>query len=210
MRRKTTLRLAWLLTCLLALTLALAGCGKAKGPSKDADGQVTVTKVEADVEEVEDEVLEAPELRGGSSRAATEADDRADEAGQGAVEGTNDTSPPAAAIDENGTYTSKDEVALYLNTYGHLPSNYVTKDEAEDAGWKSRGKTLDKVLPGMSIGGDRFGNREGKLPKASGRTWRECDIDYHGGSRNAKRIVYSSDGLIYYTDNHYKSFERLY
>ena len=116
-----------------------------------------------------------------------------------------------AAIAEDDTYTSKDDVALYIHTYGHLPSNFVTKDEAEDAGWKTEGLSLDEACPGKSIGGDRFGNREGKLPKKKGRTWYECDIDYHGGrSRGAKRIVYSSDGLVYYTEDHYKTFEQLY
>ncbi len=117
----------------------------------------------------------------------------------------------SSEIAEGGTYTSKDEVAYYLHTYGHLPSNYVTKDEAEDAGWKTGGKSLAEACPGKSIGGDRFGNREGKLPKAKGRTWYECDIDYNGErSRNAKRILYSNDGLIYYTEDHYKTFEQLY
>ncbi len=115
-----------------------------------------------------------------------------------------------SAVDEKGTYTSKEDVALYLHTYGHLPSNYITKDEAQDAGWKTEGLDLNEACPGKSIGGDRFGNREGRLPKAKGRTWYECDIDYKGGSRGAKRIVYSSDGLIYYTDDHYKTFEQLY
>ena len=102
-------------------------------------------------------------------------------------------------------------MAYYLHTYGHLPSNYVTKDEAEDAGWKTENKSLAEACPGKSIGGDRFGNREGKLPKAKGRTWYECDIDYNGErSRNAKRILYSNDGLIYYTEDHYKTFEQLY
>lgn len=124
---------------------------------------------------------------------------------------TSDEATSDQAIAEDGTYTSKEEVALYLHTYGHLPDNYVTKDEAEDAGWKTEGLSLDEACPGKSIGGDRFGNREGKLPSAKGRTWYECDIDYDGGrSRNAKRIVYSSDGLIYYTEDHYKSFEQLY
>lgn len=117
----------------------------------------------------------------------------------------------SSEITENGTYTSKDEVAYYLHTYGHLPSNYVTKDEAEDAGWKTENKSLAEACPGKSIGGDRFGNREGKLPKAKGRTWYECDIDYNGErSRNAKRILYSNDGLISYTEDHYKTFEQLY
>ena len=111
--------------------------------------------------------------------------------------------------DEHGSYTSKEDVALYLHTYGHLPDNYITKREAEDLGWRS-GVTLDKAAPGMSIGGSRFGNYEGHLPDKKGRTWYECDIDYVRGGRNAKRIVYSNDGLIYYTDDHYNTFEQLY
>lgn len=110
---------------------------------------------------------------------------------------------------EDGTYTDKDNVALYLNTYAHLPKNYITKDEAKALGWQGD-TTLDKVAPGMSIGGDKFGNREGLLPKESGRQYYECDIDYVKGSRNAKRIVYSNDGLIYYTEDHYNTFTLLY
>lgn len=117
--------------------------------------------------------------------------------------------PPAQAIDEDGRYDAKDEVALYINTYGRLPGNYITKAQAAKLGFDNRQTTLDQVAPGQSIGGDRFGNYEGLLPAVPGRTWRECDIDYRGGTRGAKRIVFSSDGLIYYTADHYKTFERL-
>lgn len=113
------------------------------------------------------------------------------------------------AIAEDGSYTSKDEVALYIHTYGHLPENYITKDEAYDLGWQSEG-TLDEVAPGKSIGGDYFGNYDGILPDKPGRDYHECDIDYVSGNRNAKRIVYSNDGNIYYTEDHYNSFEHLY
>lgn len=113
------------------------------------------------------------------------------------------------AIAEDGSYTSKDEVALYIHTYGHLTENYITKDEAYDLGWKSEG-TLDEVAPGMSIGGDYYGNYEGVLPDEPGREYHECDIDYESGNRNGKRIVYSNDGNIYYTEDHYNSFEHLY
>ena len=113
------------------------------------------------------------------------------------------------AIAEDGSYTSKDEVALYIHTYGHLPENYITKEEAYDLGWKSEG-TLDEVAPGMSIGGDYYGNYEGVLPDEPGREYHECDIDYESGNRNGKRIVYSNDGNIYYTEDHYNSFEHLY
>ena len=113
-------------------------------------------------------------------------------------------------IDESSSYTSRDDVALYLHTYGHLPPNFLTKDEARSRGWDASKGNLQDVAPGMSIGGDRFGNREGLLPDQKGRQYYECDIDYDGGRRNAKRIVFSNDGLIFYTDDHYASFEQLY
>ena len=113
-------------------------------------------------------------------------------------------------IREDGIYTSKEDVALYLYTYHKLPSNYVTKDRAKDMGWVASKGNLQDVCDNCSIGGDRFGNREGKLPKKDGRVYYECDIDYHGGIRNEKRIVYSSDWLIYYTQDHYNTFELLY
>ena len=114
------------------------------------------------------------------------------------------------SITEDGTYTSKEEVALYIHTYGKLPSNYVTKKDAQAAGWDNKKGNLQKVIPGASIGGDRFGNYEGLLPDKKGRKYYECDIDYDGGYRGAKRIIYSNDGLIFYTEDHYKSFETLY
>ncbi len=113
-------------------------------------------------------------------------------------------------VNEDGEYTSKDEVALYIHLYNHLPSNFITKNEAKDLGWDSSKGNLHKVAPGKSIGGDKFGNREGLLPKKDGRVYYECDIDYKKGSRNAKRIVFSNDGLIYYTEDHYETYELLY
>ena len=113
------------------------------------------------------------------------------------------------AIDENGTYTSKEDVALYVHTYGHLPSNYIDKREAEAAGWKSVSGNLWDVCPGKSICA-YFGNYEGKLPKKKGRKWTECDIGFKGKSRGSKRLIFSNDGLIYYTGDHYETFEQLY
>ena len=115
----------------------------------------------------------------------------------------------ALSVEEDGWYDSRDEVALYIHTFGRLPGNYVTKREARNAGWENG--SLEKFFPGCSIGGDVFQNREGLLPKAKGRTYYECDIDTAGQkSRGAKRIVFSDDGLIYYTDNRYESFTLLY
>lgn len=113
-------------------------------------------------------------------------------------------------VEESGEYTSKEEVAAYIYLYEHLPSNYITKDEAKELGWVSKEGNLGEVAPGKSIGGDYFGNYEELLPEEDGREYRECDIDSDGGYRGAKRIVYSNDGLIYYTEDHYESFELLY
>ena len=107
----------------------------------------------------------------------------------------------SAAIDEDGIYESKEDVALYLHTYGKLPKNFVTKSEYNAAGKPAN----------LCCGGDRFYNKEGLLPNKSGRLYYECDIDTYGiTSRGAKRIVYSNDGLIYYTGDHYASFTLLY
>lgn len=115
-----------------------------------------------------------------------------------------------AEIREDASYTSKEEVAEYLFLYGHLPDNFITKKEAKALGWVSSEGNLAKVAPGKSIGGDYFGNYEGNLPEKEGREYHECDIDSDGGYRGAKRIVYSNDGLIYYTEDHYETFELLY
>ena len=114
------------------------------------------------------------------------------------------------AISEDGTYTSKEDVAEYLHTYGHLPSNFIKKKAAQKLGWVSSEGNLWDVAPGMSIGGDYFGNYEGILPESNDRDYYECDIDFDGSYRGAKRIVYSNDGLIYYTEDHYETFELLY
>lgn len=122
---------------------------------------------------------------------------------------TPDQTTPPPPLDEDGSYTSKEDVALYIHIYGKLPSNFITKSQARKLGWNSGG--LEKYAPGKCIGGDRFGNYEGLLPTAPGRTYTECDIDTLGkSSRGAKRIVFSNDGLIYYTDDHYESFTLLY
>jgi len=80
-----------------------------------------------------------------------------------------------AQIDEDGSYTTKDDVALYIHTYGHLPDNFITKKDAQALGWP--GGSLEPYAPGKCIGGSRFGNYEGLLSEADGRTYTECDID---------------------------------
>ncbi len=119
------------------------------------------------------------------------------------------TATPTSAIDEDGWYYSKEDVALYIYTYGKLPENFITKSEAQDLGWS--GGSVERYKDGAAIGGDKFGNYEGLLPKKNGRKYYECDIDTNGkSSRGAKRIIFSNDGLIYYTSDHYESFTLLY
>ena len=113
------------------------------------------------------------------------------------------------AIEEDGTYTTKEDVARYIHTYGHLPENFITKKQAQALGWE--GGSLEPYAPGKCIGGSRFGNYEGTLPEKDGRTYTECDIDTLGAEkRGGKRIVFSNDGLVYYTEDHYETFELLY
>ncbi len=131
------------------------------------------------------------------------------ELGRTELGGTESEEVVTSVIFEDGVYTSKEDVARYISEFGHLPQNFITKKEAQALGWP--GGSLEKYAPGKCIGGDRFGNYEGLLPEEKGRKYYECDIDTLGkDKRGAKRIIYSNDGLIFYTDDHYKSFTQLY
>ena len=171
-----------LLALLLALSmlLGLAGCGDV-GIIGGADGDTLIIAGDDQYRIEEDQAGELP-------------DEYPEE---------------EAPIDEDGWYYSAEDVALYLHTYGRLPDNFITKDEARDLGWD--GGSVEEYAPGYAIGGDKFGNREGLLPRADGRQYYECDIDTDGrSSRGARRLVFSNDGLIYYTEDHYESFTLLY
>ena len=177
---------ALLLAFLLALSLAACAVTPQSAPADEPLPELTL-------------LPDAPEDAAAPSAETDEADAQA---------------PPAdeqeeAALPEDGVYDSKEDVALYLHLYGHLPDNYITKKEAEALGWS--GGSLEPYAPGKCIGGSRFGNYEGLLPAAEGRKYTECDIDTLGAERRgAKRIVFSNDGLIYYTGDHYETFELLY
>lgn len=105
--------------------------------------------------------------------------------------------------------TSFDDVAAHVSKTGQLPSNFITKAEAQGLGWNPKLGNLDVVAPGKSIGGDVFKNTEGLLPKAPGRTWYEADINYTGGFRGTDRLLYSNDGLLFKTTDHYKTFTQI-
>ncbi len=132
--------------------------------------------------------------------------DEGNDSGNAAGSGETVTVQQQAGIAEGGAYTSRDDVALYLHTYGHLPANFITKNEARALGWEGGG--LEAFAPGKCIGGDYFGNYEGLLPDGN---YHECDIDTLGSrSRGAKRLIYDDTGHIYYTEDHYGSFVQLY
>lgn len=202
----------WLMMTLMIL-FGVVGCGsnmisEEKAQALQAAGEVVEAMLEA-AEATDDEREAAQDTRTeqttdvgkASETEQTTASDKTTEPEQ--VAHTDE-------LDEHGSYTSKDAVAAYIHTYGHLPDNYITKRDAEELGWNSKEGNLWEVAPGKSIGGSKFGNYEGLLPEKKGRKYFECDIDYEGGYRGAKRIIYSNDGLIFYTDDHYESFEQLY
>lgn len=129
------------------------------------------------------------------------------------VSGDTATDPvTGAAVARDGTYTSRDEVALYIHAFGDVPGNYITKSRARRQGWVASEGNLWDVCPGMSIGGGGFENIEDELPVDydPDRTWKECDIGYEGGYRGPERLVYSDDGYIFYTGDHYETFTQLF
>lgn len=194
-----TIRKLSALLLALVMVFGLAACAvdqeKAAEAVQFAAEVISEAAEQAEAEETEMPAQEAPAAAEEETETAAEEDPAA------APEGA-----PEAPIEEDGWYTSREDVALYLYTYGRLPGNFITKNEAKALGWSGGG--LDDYADGKSIGGDRFGNYEGILPDGD---YHECDIDtMHASSRGAKRIVYSSDGRIYYTGDHYESFELLY
>ncbi len=186
------------LAVVMMLSVVL-GCG-GKKTAQPAPSQTKITEVQNKEK---------------SNAAAEKTKQKDDKQQKQAFSKTNDPAGSTVAtgakvkVEKGKTYTDKDHVAAYIHVYKTLPPNYITKGQAGKLGWKKEG-TLDKVAPGKSIGGDRYNNYEKKLPDKQGRTWKECDIDYVKGNRNAKRICFSNDGLIYYSASHYRDFVRLY
>lgn len=210
-----------LLLMMMVLTTSLfTGCGIVEiVPDSEETQGLTISEVESgSSEDVLESLLSESETDYLTSESESEAVGQEQAEAVVPVEtiaaesetGSGSSGQGQSGIDRNGSYTSKDEVALYLHIYGELPSNFITKQEAEDLGWNSSKGNLWKVADGKSIGGSYFGNYEEKLPKKKGRKYYECDINYDGGYRGAERIIYSNDGLIFYTEDHYESFEQLY
>ena len=202
MKKLTSLWLA-----LLFLLAPLTGCAQDTGVTGSADGPTEV--IVSDSESLSGAGTDGSITDGPTSVLVNDGTGSLTEAELGpAVTGTETLSLGNTVLEEEGSYTSRDTVALYLMKYGTLPQNYITKAEAQALGWE--GGSLLEYAPGKSIGGDWFGNYEGALPEAEGRTYTECDIDTAGADeRGAKRIVFSNDGLIFYTEDHYQTFTLL-
>ena len=189
-RRSRSLWISLLLAVILTIG-SLAGC-RSGGPAGSAKPQENASVLQTVTDDAEQENQEGLQQIEAEPESEIEADTEPEE--------------ETPAIDEDGSYTTKEDVALYIHTYGRLPSNFITKKEAEKLGWS--GGSLEPYAPGKCIGGSYFGNYEGILPDGD---YKECDIDTLGQKkRGAKRIIYSDDGRIYYTDNHYESFTQLY
>ncbi len=187
---KNTGRIIALFMVICAMTLSLmTGCVKRKSPVRTTGTTASVTETTAS--------------------ATTKVSETTKETSEETASASAEKTEQKAQIDENGTYDSAKDVALYIHTYNKLPPNYITKKEAKALGWN--GGSLEDYAPGKCIGGDRYGNYEGLLPEKKGRHYTECDIGTLGkSSRGAKRIVFSNDGLIYYTKDHYKTFTLMY
>lgn len=206
---KYTKRLAsvikWMIPLIMAIALLFgtSGCGKSAAQPEATTAAFELVETTAALQSSAAQQPGAPVMTSPSQ------EDKTISQSETAEETTEAFTEEKSSVTEDGEYTSKEEVAEYIHLFGHLPSNFITKKEAKALGWEG-GDSLGKLAPGKSIGGDRFGNYEGQLPDEKGRKYTECDIDYKGKKRNAKRIVFSNDGLIFYTDDHYKTFEQLY
>lgn len=119
----------------------------------------------------------------------------------------NTTAIHHATIDQ---LTTEAKVSEYIKQHNRLPDYYITKRQAQQQGWRANEGNLCEVLPNRAIGGDRFFNRENQLPVKPKRIWFEADINYHCGHRDAGRLIYSNDGLIFATYDHYRTFKQLY
>ena len=202
--RKWLHKASWLFLALLLAFSTLTACS-----SEDVSDVLDIAIDVLDALETAEDSIDVPDVETTGSvveEITTEA--KSTEIVQD--EPTQATEEQEPQLDPDGWYSTKEEVALYLYLYGELPGNYITKNKAKDLGWDNTKGNLWDVAPGKSIGGDRFYNNDDQLPEVKGRKYYECDIDYSGGYRGAERIVFSNDGLIYYTGDHYNSFELLY
>lgn len=204
-----------LLLVVLALAVLLSACATkpAAPPQTPTEPDITVSEEAPNAgNETEATTAEVPDTESDTSppaeiEAETEATTEAE------TVQSEETEPEVAQIRDDlpvlgEYYYDVENVVLYLVLYDELPPNYITKNEARNLGWE--GGSVEKYKDGAAIGGDRFGNYEGQLPTAKGRTYTECDIDTNGySSRGSRRLVFSNDGLYFYTADHYERFKEV-
>lgn len=205
-----------LASMLLVLQMA---CGMTGDQNSVQPEEVEVVSLEAQViaikgaEVVEAEVVEAQvaevQVSVGSYRESGSTDIEENDREKSAREQATEAQDRYVELPQQGNYYyDLENVVLYLYLYEELPDNYITKTEAKELGWE--GGSVEKYKEGAAIGGDTFGNREGLLPEEDGRTYTECDLDTDGeNSRGAKRLVFSNDGLYFYTEDHYETFDEV-
>lgn len=182
---------AWLAALLLAVLPVVTGCGTLKESTEAPTKASAQTTVEA--------------LSETTAAQGTTGDITSVTAGNKQTE-----EPTKTQTEESGPITDPQEIADYIFAHGQLPDNFITKEEAKALGWDSGRNYVGDVAPGKSIGGDRFGNYQGQLPKAKGRKFYECDVNYKGKKRGEERIIYSNDSHVWYTKDHYETFEELF
>lgn len=216
MKKKRILGI-WLVLLMLFMTACGSSQGITAGTTQESEASAQI--YESEVQEVESELqANDSEISGEEvEEDKTETQNEPDAQGEAEPEIQEETSDTEdfqkdTANDNIPTYGNNYydvvNVVLYLDVYNELPPNYITKSEAQALGWE--GGSVERYKEGAAIGGDTFGNREGLLPAADGRKYTECDIDTHGySSRGSRRLVFSNDGLYFYTSNHYESFSEV-
>ncbi len=105
----------------------------------------------------------------------------------------------------NATENGDDGADYWIKYFGELPKYYVTKNEAKSSGWR-QSKSPENYIPDKMIMGGIYHNKNDHLPNAPGRIWYEADINYYEGKRNGHRFLWSNDGLMFVTYNHYETF----
>ena len=192
---KVKRKAAWLAALLLAVPPVVTGCGTLKESTEAPTKAPTKASAQTTVEALSETT--AAQGTAGDITSVTAGKKQTEE-------------PAKTQTEESGPITDPQAVADYIFTHGELPDNFITKEEAKALGWDSGRNYVGDVAPGKSIGGDRFGNYQGQLPKAKGRKFYECDVNYKGKKRGEERIIYSNDGHVWYTKDHYETFEELF
>ena len=205
-------RIAALVALMIAAVLLLTGCSEVLQTVAEIRPEITeVLPLATDAQEKEQtETLTGAPTDKPTEKAAGKATKKPAKATEKPTK--KPTKEPTAAPTETpaGPIIEPQAIADYIFAYGRLPDNFITKAEAQALGWDSSYNYVSDVAPGKSIGGDRFGNYEGQLPKKKGRTFKECDCNYTKGKRGGERIVYSNDGHVWYTNDHYETFTELF